>query len=547
MTALTFDHLHFTWPDGTVALDDLSGAFSTGRTGLIGRNGSGKTTLLRLASGDLSPTSGTVIADGEVAYLPQTLPLNTETSIAELLAAEPALSAVRAIEGGDVGLERFEQVGEDWDVEARCHAALSEVGLAPDLLDRRVGEVSGGEAMLVALLGIRMRRAAITLLDEPTNSLDADTRSRVYQLVSSWPGALVVVSHDVELLELMDQIAELYGNQLSTFGGPYSEWKAWLENEQEAARQAEVEAKKTVAKEKRQRIETETKLARRARYAKSEYENKRKPKIVMNQRATEAQVSAGKLRGEMQQKEENARGQLATAEQRVREDHSVHIDLPDPEVPASRRIAEIGDGKRHWIIQGPETVALTGPNGAGKTRLLHSLLEDTRKDSANSPQQARLAEAPAVVGHSALLTQRVGLLPQRINDLNEDSSAFELVSAAAKNTPDGELTNRLARFLIRGAAMHRPVGTLSGGERFRVALARLLLADPAPELLILDEPTNNLDLETMDQLLDALRSFRGAVLIVSHGEAFLRSLGPDLVLELREDELTERNLKRTTS
>ena len=519
MPALVLDHLSFTWPDGSVGLRELSGAFGDRRTGLVGRNGTGKSTLLRLAVGELTPTSGRITADGDVAYLPQKLTLDTGMRVADLLGIAAPLDAVRAIEAGDVAPARFDEVGDDWDIEARAHAALAEAGLAPDMLDRRVGELSGGEAMLAALTGIRLRRAAITLLDEPTNNLDRDARARVYDLVRAWRGALIVVSHDLELLELMDETAELYDGGLSVFGGPYSAWRAELDAEQEAARQAEVDARKALAKEKRQRIEAETKIARRQRYAKTDYENLRRPKIIMKLKAGEAQVSAGKLRGEVREKERQARTALDVAERRVRDDEAIRLDLPDPAVAAGRRVVTLSDGEREWIVQGPERVALIGPNGAGKTRLLEALI--------------------AGEGPSQLHTERVAYLPQRIDGLDDAASPIEVVEAAAPGVATAELRNRLARFLIRGAAADRPIGSLSGGERFRVAIARLLLADPPPQLLVLDEPTNNLDISTAAQLLDALRAFRGAVLIVSHDDAFLRRLEPDLTLELRNATLTQ--------
>ena len=540
-SAVVLDRVTFTWPDGSTALDSVSGAFGAGRTGLVGRNGSGKSTLLRLIAGELTPTSGHITATGEVAYLPQRLTLDTHARVAELLGVAGALDAVRAIAAGDVDPARFDEVGDDWDVEARAEAALAEAGLDPSFLDRTVGELSGGEAVLVAIAGIRARRAPITLLDEPTNNLDREARARLGEMVRSWRGTLVVVSHDVALLELMEDTAELYGRELSVFGGPYSEWRTWLDTEQESAKQAERDAKQAFRKEKRQRIEAELKLATRSQMAKKAFEEKRVPKIVANGRKMAAQVSAGRLRTEVAEKEGTARDALDAAGHRIRNDATMKIELPDPGVSRSRRIATLGDAERSWTIQGPERVALIGRNGVGKTTLLRRLVDgagsaDPGADPGADPAPPDPASVPEVSVLSGVPhTDRIGYLPQRIDGLDETATVVENVAARAPEIPEKELRNRLARFLIRGAAMDRQVGALSGGERFRVALATLLLADPAPHLVVLDEPTNNLDLDTVDQVVQALRAYRGAVLVVSHDDAFLQRLDLDLTLELGSD------------
>lgn len=544
--SVVLDRLTFTWPDGTTALSDVSGAFGTGRTGLVGRNGAGKSTLLRLMARELTPTSGVISTTGDVAYLPQQLTLDVGRRVSELLGVAPALDAVRAIAAGDVDPAHFDAVGDDWDIEARAEASLAEAGLPPDFLDRRVGELSGGEAVLVAIAGIRLRRAPITLLDEPTNNLDRDARAKLAAMVESWRGTLVVVSHDLSLLELMDDTAELYGSALSVFGGPYSEWRAWLDAEQDAARQAEVAAKQVLRKEKRQRIEAESKLATRARMANKAEVEKRVPKIVAHGRKMAAEVSAGRLRVEVGAKEDAARSALDDAGRRVRSDASMKIELPDPGVSRARRIATIVGSGRKWVIQGPDRVALIGRNGVGKTTLLERLVASaslgeerlTRTESADSTEagaQDREKRTDAVAH-----TERIGYLPQRVDDLDETRTVFENITDAAPQVPEKELRNRLARFLIRGATAERPVEALSGGERFRVALARLLLSDPAPHLVVLDEPTNNLDIDTVDQLVEALRAYRGAVLVVSHDDAFLDRLDLDLTLEIdAEGELGE--------
>lgn len=517
-SAITLRNLTFEWPDGTIALDSVNGTFSTGRTGLIGRNGAGKSTLLRLIAGELQPTSGHIDAGDEVGYLPQTLTLRRDTTIAELLSIKPILDAMKAIEYGDVAQRHFDAIGDDWDIESRADEALHQIGFSAADLDRRVAEVSGGEGMLIAITGLRIRRTPITLLDEPTNNLDRATRTKLAKFVDQWPGTLIVVSHDLELLEHMDSTAELYAGRLDTFGGPYSAWKEHHEQEQAAAVQAARSAQQALKVEKNQRVEAETKLARRERTGKKTQKDGGIPKILAGNRASKAQASAGSLRSTLDDKVQAAQAAVDAADARLRDDEHIHLVLPDPDVPRGRRLAELEDEGRSIVIQGPERVALIGANGAGKSTLIEQLIQRT------DPVPGR--------PHGRLVTELVGFLPQRLDGLDDDASAIQNVQSVAPNTPAGTVRNQLARLLLRGDSVDRPVRTLSGGERFRVSLARLLLADPPAQLLIMDEPTNNLDITSVEQLAEALDEYRGALLIVSHDFAFLERIGVEIILEL---------------
>ncbi|MGC3953709.1 MAG: ATP-binding cassette domain-containing protein [Propionicimonas sp.] len=520
LPSVVLDDLTFDWPDGTPALTGLTGSFGRGRTGLIGANGAGKSTLLKLIAGRLTPTAGALTTLGTVDYLPQQLTLDVGAALAELLGVRTTLDAVRAIEAGDPDPDLFDLVGDGWDIEARAVAALAEAGL-PTGLDRPVATLSGGETVLAALIGIRLRGAAIVLLDEPTNNLDAGSRQRLHHLVGGWRGTLIAVSHDLELLELMDATAELRDGSLTSFGGPYSAYREAVEREQQAARQALRTAEQTLRTERRQRIEAEQKIAHAERQGRKDKANRRYVPAAINDRRNSAEKSAGARRGMLDAKVQAAAGAVAQAEARVREDDRIRVDLPDPQVPAGRRLAELtGSDGRGFVLQGPERVALTGPNGAGKTTLIEQLLGSSRP-----VPDGRHATAAA-------FTDRIGYLPQRLDGLADDQSVLANVAAAAPDQPSGLLRNRLARFLLRGDAVERPVATLSGGERFRVALARVLLADPPAQLLVLDEPTNNLDLVSVQQLVDALTAWRGGLLVVSHDRAFLARLELDAELVL---------------
>ncbi|HLT83696.1 MAG TPA: ABC-F family ATP-binding cassette domain-containing protein [Phototrophicaceae bacterium] len=507
-SSVVLHDLSFTWPDGSPALEGVSGAFGRGRTGLVGANGAGKSTLLRLVAGRLRPTRGTVSVTGTVDHLPQRLTTSPGATLAHLLGVHATRAALRAVEAGSIDPADFDAVGTDWDIDERATAELAALGLPTDL-DRPVTALSGGEAMLAAVAGVRLRRADVVLLDEPTNNLDAASRERLHDVVRQWRGTLVVVSHDLTLLDLMDETAELRAGTLTTFGGPYSAYREWLAAQQDAARQALRTAEQTLRKERREKAKAEERFAHSQRQGRRDRAEGKYPPIVLGGRKNAAEQSQGARREAVNARVAAARAAVDVAEEAVRDDDAIRVDLPDPRVPRGRRLAELpsSDG-RAVVLQGPERVALVGDNGVGKTTLLRELL-------------------PA-------LTVRVGYLPQRI-ELDDAASVLDTVRATAPDLPPGEVRNRLARLLVRGDMVDRPVGTLSGGERFRVALARLLLADPPPELLVLDEPTNDLDLPSVEQLVTALSAYRGGLLVVSHDRAFLDRLGLDLVVRLTPD------------
>ncbi|WP_081238459.1 ABC-F family ATP-binding cassette domain-containing protein [Streptomyces viridosporus] len=546
--SITCTSLSFTWPDGTPVIEGLDVSFGPGRTGLIGVNGAGKSTLLKLIAGELTPTGGAVRVAGEVGYLPQNVTLDTALRVDEALGIAARRAALHAIEAGDVAEEHFETVGDDWDVEERALATLGELGLGHIGLDRTVGEVSGGESVLLRLAALLLRRPDVLLLDEPTNNLDLYARRRLYTAVADWPGVMVVVSHDRELLELVDQIADLRRvspaarstsvegggggrvGEVVWYGGNFSAYEEALAVEQEAAERMVRAAEADFRKQKRELADAQVKLARRKRYGQRMWDQKREPKIVMGARKRAAQESAGKHRILHEERLAGARERLDEAVEAVRDDDEIRVDLPYTAVPPGRTVLtlldlELAYGARvngGFDLRGPERVALVGRNGAGKTTLLRTIAGELEPVSGEATAHVPLR-----------------FLPQRLDVLDDGLTVAENVARFAPDATDNRIRARLARFLFRGARADRKAATLSGGERFRAALAALLLAEPAPQLLMLDEPTNNLDMASARQLTTALESYEGALIVASHDLPFLESIGITRWLLMEEGELKE--------
>ena len=515
--SLTCSALTFRWPDGTGVLEDLSLTVDRGRTGLVGANGSGKSTLLRLFAGELRPAGGSVTAGGSLAYLPQHVTLDTGLRVDEALGVAERRAALHAIESGDVDEAHFETVGDDWDVEERALATLGSLGLDHLRLDRSVGEMSGGETVLLRLAALLLARPDVLLLDEPTNNLDLFARRRLHEAVESWrSGVLVVVSHDRELLERVDRIAELRTGSVNWYGGGWSAYQETLAVQQAAAGRTLRAAEADVRRQKRELEEAQVKSARRQRQSKKLDAQRRAPRIVAGEKKRAGQESAGKLRGLQESRLRDAEERREEAAGAVRSDDEIRVSLPGTVVPSGRTVLRL-DGVRPQFgsaegidltVRGPERLALVGRNGAGKTTLLRTFTGEL---------------APLAGTVEALVPLR--FLPQRLDVLDDAASLAANVARAAPDVPENRVRAQLARFLFKGARAEQLAGTLSGGERFRAALAATLLASPAPQLLLLDEPTNNLDVASVRQLATALDSYEGALVVAAHDLAFLESIG----------------------
>ncbi len=422
---IVLSHLSLAFDDGPPILGDITCTIPTGRIGIVGRNGAGKTTLLRLITGELSPSAGTIDVPGDVATVSQDLLLRPDGTVAEILGIDTVCRAIAALEAGSVKVADFDTVGDDWDIEGRATALLAkrvpslDVG---DVLTRPAGTLSGGELMLVALARVELSRAVVSVLDEPTNNLDATARGRLYEAVEGWSRTLLVVSHDVALLRRMDSILEIHNNNVRVFGGNYDVYLEQLVGEQAAAEQGIRSAEHTLRTEKRDRNHVQTAMDRRARQNASTFRRVAGGPRLSDptaKRSAEAR-RAGEVRG-ASEKVVEARGRLREAEDAVRDDDHIRIDIIDPHTAAGRRVAELTGTNQSIHLTGGRRVALVGDNGVGKTSLLRTLLY---------PDEPRRLPA-----HGELFTRRVGYLDQNL----------ALEKKPASSTTSGSLLQRGCR------------------------------------------------------------------------------------------------------
>lgn len=534
MSSLSFSHLSFAWPDGTRVFTDVTGTISAGLSALVGTNGSGKSTLLKVVAGELTPDAGTVNRPPRTAYVAQDVALDPRARADAVMGLAPIRAAIRAVESGDVAQRHFDVIGDDWDADERAAATLASLGLPADTLDRSVGELSGGEVTRLALASALYANPDVLLLDEPTNNLDERATAHVLAAVERRAGATLVVSHDRRVLERVGTIGEFRQGQVRWIGGNLSAYEETIAAERARA-QAEVRSAAADAarqqRELRAHIEGEGKRQREgARKAKESG----LPKILAGAQKRKAQATQARVTAVHQDRADTAHRRLEEAKEAAKSEREVRIDLAATEVPPRRDVARLSEVRLHTgstldaLIQGPERIVLSGANGAGKTTLLRALIPETRADAL-----APLAGAVDVA-------VPVGYLPQRLDVLDEGLSVVDNVRRHAPDATPHEVREQLARFLFRGGAGDALAGQLSGGERFRAALAAVLLARPAPQLLLLDEPTNNLDFATREHLLAALANYRGALIVVSHDADAVARMEPTREWMLDEDGFSDR-------
>lgn len=503
------------FPTGDTLFGPLSLTLEPSLCALVGRNGSGKTRLLRLLAGLDEPATGHIERFGSHAWVAQQHVISSQTTLAELLGYDAIFSARKRIDSGDYQPDDLALLDGHWDIAERLSEAFINATLPPFEPDKPAIELSGGERIRALLCGAFTAGADFLLLDEPTNHLDRQGRAWFYDQLSRYQGGVLVASHDRELLEQVPRILELSASGLRSYGGNYADYQAQRDAEQQAARaaleHAATERKRTRARMQKEHDDSQRRSAKTLRTV--DTLNIASFERVKYKGAAKERIGSWKKQHSEQNEALNAA--VKKARERVEDDNPVMFTLPGSQIPEGKQVLVLEDlvlqhvpvPPLNWRMDGPMRVALKGPNGCGKSTLLKTLLGEMAPRSG-----------------SCKVSVSCAYLDQHLSRFDLSQSVMTHLNLSHTPLEEGVLRTRLAQLQLGADKVMLPLATLSGGERLKAALACVLWRAEATQLLLLDEPTNHLDLASVQAIEAALAGFPGALLVVSHDEAFLSGL-----------------------
>ena len=521
---ILFSHLHLSINSGD-------------KIALTGNNGCGKSTLMRILAGDLSPSSGTVLRPEHLYYVPQHFGQYDRQTIAQALGISHKLSALHAILSGDAAEAHFNTLNDDWTVEERAQAALDSWGLGGIPLSRPMEGLSGGEKTRIFLAGMELHNPTAILLDEPTNHLDADGRERLHNLLRRTSATVLVISHDRTLLNLLPAICELSSQGLTYYSGNYDFYKEQKTLQQNALTQQLEEKQKALRLARKVAREVEERKAKQNVRGEKASIKKGIPRILMGGLKNNAENSSSRLISIHAEKAEKLQTEMAGIKSSLSQTDKLKTDFNASHLHTGKILVTARDINFHypnhtaspaetphtettakslWAspltfqLRSGDRLSLKGKNGSGKTTLLKLIMGELH------PTDGVMERAGFT---SVYLDQEYSLVR------NERSVLQQAEAFNHRHLPEHEMKTILNRYLFPHDVWNKPCSKLSGGEKMRLSFCCLMIADNTPDMFILDEPTNNLDIESIEIITATIRDYAGTVIAISHDREFLKDTG----------------------
>lgn len=521
---ILFSHIHLSINSGD-------------KIALTGNNGCGKSTLMRILAGDLSPSSGTVLRPEHLYYVPQHFGQYDRQTIAQALGISHKLSALHAILSGDAAEAHFNTLNDDWTVEERAQAALDSWGLGGIPLSRPMEGLSGGEKTRIFLAGMELHNPTAILLDEPTNHLDADGRERLHNLLRRTSATVLVISHDRTLLNLLPAICELSSQGLTYYSGNYDSYKEQKTLQQNALTQQLEEKQKALRLARKVAREVEERKAKQNVRGEKASIKKGIPRILMGGLKNNAENSSSRLISIHAEKAEKLQTEMAGIKSSLSQTDKLKTDFNASHLHTGKILVTARDINFHypnhtaspaetphtettakslWAspltfqLRSGDRLSLKGKNGSGKTTLLKLIMGELH------PTDGVMERAGFT---SVYLDQEYSLVR------NERSVLQQAEAFNHRHLPEHEVKTILNRYLFPRDVWNKPCSKLSGGEKMRLSFCCLMIADNTPDMFILDEPTNNLDIESIEIITATIRNYAGTVIAISHDREFLKDTG----------------------
>lgn len=527
---IVLQHIAYVHPNKNLLFSNISLTVNHhDKIALIGNNGVGKSTLMQIIAKELPLAEGQLKVDSEPYYIPQIFGQYNQLTIAQALRIEAKLNALKEIVSGTVTEENYAVLDDDWTLEERCNDALNYWQLTGLDLTQKMETLSGGQKTKVFLAGIAIHQPEIVLLDEPSNHLDGSGRQLLYDFITTTTSTLIVISHDRKLLNLLSTVCELSKRGITVYGGNYDFYAGQKLLENKALNQDINSKEKALRKAREKEREMQERQQKLDSRGKKKQEKAGVARIMLNTLKNNAENSTSKMKSVHAEKIGGISQELKELRSALPDNDKMKFGLNSAALHKGKILftatginfvyhkQPVWNTNLNVQITSGERIALKGGNGSGKTTLIKLILGKL------APQTGTVYRA---ANTTVYIDQDYSILDNQLK-IYEQAQRFN-VSAL----PEHDIKMRLSRFLFGKDDWDKPAGMLSGGEKMRLILCCLTISNESPDMIVLDEPINNLDIQNIEILTAAINEYQGTLIVVSHDEYFLEQIHIERTIQL---------------